>query len=167
MPVPFIINSKLAKSEGDRRRPLGDGVPAQEPGRLRRLQGGERWSPGQQLVYERNDDWVGGPTPGVKRVVLREVPSPATRRALIERGDVQLSFNISNKDAKELAEKMDVFSTPIENCMHVVGLNYAFEPFQDPDVRKAVAYAIPYEEIFQTAAYGRGVPTLGRQVDGA
>jgi hypothetical protein len=28
-------------------------------------------------------------------------------------------------------------------------------------VRKALAYAIPYEEIFQTAAYGRGIPMWG------
>ena len=39
---------------------------------------------------------------------MREVPSLATRRALIERGDVQLSFQIPNKDAKELAENKRV-----------------------------------------------------------
>ena len=80
---------------------------------------------------------------------------------MIEKGDVQLSFNIPNKDAKELADKVDVYSTPIENCMHCVGLNYTFEPFQDPNVRKAVAYSIPYEEIFQAAAYGRGARLWG------
>ena len=53
-----------------------------------------RWEPGQQLVYERNDAWTSGPLPGVKRVIVREVPNPATRRALIERGDVQMSCNV-------------------------------------------------------------------------
>ena len=60
-----------------------------------------------------------------------------------------------------MADKVDVYSTPIENCMHCVGLNYTFEPFQDPNVRKAVAYSIPYEEIFQAAAYGRGARLWG------
>ena len=26
-----------------------------------------RWDPGQQIVYERNDDWKGGPLPSIRR----------------------------------------------------------------------------------------------------
>lgn len=164
VPVPFIINSKVAKAKATAEDPWAMEYLHKTPagsGAFKVL----RWVPGEQLIYERNDAWVGGPLPAVKRVVLREVPSPATRRALVERGDVQLSFNIPNKDAKELAEKVSVFSTPIENCIHCVGLNNSFEPFQDSDVRKAVAYAIPYEAVFQAAAYGRGAPMWGGSQD--
>ncbi|MHC0053830.1 ABC transporter substrate-binding protein [Actibacterium sp. D379-3] len=160
VPVPFIINSAVALAHATADDPWAMEYLHKTPagsGAFKVV----KWAPGEQLVYERNDAWVGGPLPAVKRVVLREVPSPATRRALIERGDVQLSFDIPNKDAKELADKVTVYSTPIENCMHCVGLNTTFEPFQDPDVRKAVAYAIPYEDIFQAAAYGRGAPLWG------
>ncbi|MEM9148297.1 MAG: ABC transporter substrate-binding protein [Pseudomonadota bacterium] len=162
VPVPFILNSKLAKANA-----TADDPWAMEYVHKNTIGSGAykvmRWDPGQQLVYERNDAWTGGPLPGIQRLVLREVPSQATRRALIERGDVQMSFNIPNKDAKELdaMADVDVFSTPIENCIYVVGVNHSFEPFQDPDVRKALAYAIPYEEIFQAAAYGRGQPMWG------
>ncbi|WMS41052.1 ABC transporter substrate-binding protein [Acuticoccus sp. MNP-M23] len=160
VPVPFILNSKVAKANA-----TADDPWALEYVHKNTIGSGafsvSRWDPGQQIVYDRNDEWHGD-LPGVQRVILREVPSPATRRALIERGDVQLSFNIPNKDAKELAEAgLEVYSTPVENSINVVGLNYNFDPFKDPDVRKAVAYAIPYEEIFQTAAYGRGVPMWG------
>ena len=164
VPVPFIINSEVAKANATADDPWAMEYLHKNPagsGAFKVL----RWVPGEQLVYERNDKWVGGPLPAVKRVVLREVPSPATRRALVEKGDVQLSFNIPNKDAKELADKVDVYSTPIENCIHCVGLNYTFEPFQDPDVRKAVAWAIPYDAVFQTAAYGRGAPMWGGESD--
>ncbi|WP_226576378.1 ABC transporter substrate-binding protein [Acuticoccus sediminis] len=155
VPVPFILNSEVAKAHA-----TADDPWALEYVHKNTIGSGAfkvvRWDPGQQLVYERNDNWH-GELPGVKRLILREVPSQATRRALIERGDVQLSFNIPNKDAKELADGgLTVYSTPIENAIQVVGLNTNFEPFTDPDVRKAIAYAIPYEEIFQTAAYGRG-----------
>jgi peptide/nickel transport system substrate-binding protein len=101
----------------------------------------------------------------VKRIVVREVPSPATRRALIERGDVQMSFGIPDKDAAELADVVDVFSTPIENCMHCLCPNTKFKPFQDADVRKAVAYAVPYADIFQAAAFGRGAPLWGGEAE--
>lgn len=160
VPVPFIINSALARANATADDPWAMEYLHTTPAGSGAFKVA-RWDAGQQLVYERNDAWVGGPPPAVRRVIVREVPSPATRRALIERGDVQVSFDISNKDASELAAALRVHSTPVENCINVVGLNYGFEPFQDPDVRKAVAWAIPYEEIFQTAAYGRGARMWG------
>jgi peptide/nickel transport system substrate-binding protein len=123
----------------------------------------ERWEPGQQLIYARNDKWTSGPLPDVERVIMREIPSQSTRRALIERGDIDMSFNVPPKDAKELGANPDVnvVSTPIENCMYVVGCNLKFEPFKDKRVRQAIAYSIPYGEIFTTAAYSTGVPMWG------
>lgn len=160
VPVPFVINATLAKQHATDADPW-----AMEYLHKNTIGSGAfkviRWDPGQQVVYERFDDWKGGPVPKVKRIVMREVPSAATQRALIERGDVQVAFGIPDKDAAELADKMPVVSTPIENCIHCLCMNFNFEPFQDPKVRKAVAYAVPYEAIFQTAAYGRGAPLWG------
>ncbi|MEM7696360.1 MAG: ABC transporter substrate-binding protein [Pseudomonadota bacterium] len=162
VPVPMILNSKIAKEH------VTDDDPwAMEFVHKNTIGSGAfkvvRWDPGQQLVYERFDGWTGGEPPAVRRVIVREVPSPATRRALIERGDVQVSWNIPNKDALELADNpnVTVYSTPVENALYSVALNRTFEPFADPDVRRAVAYAIPYEEVFQTSAYGRGNPMFG------
>ncbi|MDQ0314565.1 ABC transporter substrate-binding protein [Amorphus orientalis] len=160
VPVPFVINSEVAKAHATADDPWATEYLHTNPAGSGAYKVA-RWDSGQQIVFERFDGWVGGPLPQVKRVIQREVPSPATRRALIERGDVQVSFDIPDKDAAELAEKMTVYSTPIANTIHVVGLNFAFEPFQDPKVRQAIAYAIPYEAIFQTAAYGRGAPLWG------
>ncbi len=162
VPVPFIINAELAKANATADDPWAMAYLHTTPAGSGAYKVA-RWDQGQQLVYERNDAWVGGELPAFERVIVREVPSPATRRALIERGDVQMSFDIPNKDASELAavDGVDVYSTPIENCIYCLCPNHAFEPFQDPDVRKALAYAIPYEAIFQTAAYGRGAPMWG------
>ena len=162
VPVPFIINSKLAKQHATEKDPwareyLHRNVAGSGAYKV------ERWNPGQQLVYTRNDNWVGGKLPGVKRVIVREVPSLSTRRALIERGDIHMSYQIPAKDAKEIkaSGKATVVGTPVENAINVLGVNFKFEPFKDPKVRQAVAFAVPYEEIFQTAAYGRGVRMWG------
>ncbi len=160
VPVPFVINSAVAKANATEDDPWAMEYLHMTPAGSGAFKVA-RWSPGEQLVYDRNDDWVGGPLPALRRVVLREVPSPATRRALIERGDVQMSFDIPDKDAAELADIVTVYSTPIENCINCLCTNTNFAPFQDPDVRKAVAYAVPYEDIFQAAAYGRGAPLWG------
>lgn len=162
VPVPFIINSKVAKAHATpddpwateylHRNPAGSGAFKVE-----------RWDPGQQLIYTRNDSWKGGPLPAVKRVIIREIPSQATRRALIERGDAHLSHDVPAKDAKEIlaSGKAQVVGTPIENCLYVLCPNLTFEPFKDKRVRQAVAHAVPYAEIFRNAAYERGVPMWG------
>lgn len=162
VPVPFIANSRLAKKHATaqdpwameylHRNPAGSGAYKVE-----------RWDPGQQLVYVRNDAWKSGPLPAAKRIIVREVPSQATRRALIERGDAHLSHDIPAKDAKELAalKTVKVVGTAIENCLHVLCPNLSFEPFKDKRVRQAVAHAVPYAEIFQNAAYERGAPMWG------
>ena len=164
VPIPFVINSKVAIANA-----TDDDSWATEYLHQNTIGSGAfkvaRWVPGEQLVYERYDDWASGPTPAYKRVVIREVPSAATRRALIEKGDVQLSFNIPSKDAAELSEELTVNSTPIANAINCIGLNFQFEPFKDPDVRKAVAYAIPYEAIFEAAAFGRGNPLWGEETE--
>jgi peptide/nickel transport system substrate-binding protein len=162
VPVAVVINSTVAKTKATaddpwateylHKTPLGSGAFKVA-----------RWDAGQQLVYERNDKWACGPVPSLKRVVVREVPSQATRRALIERADAQLSFSIPNKDAVELSknDKVKVIGTPIDNTLYVACLNQIFEPFRDSNVRKAIAYAIPYEQIFQQSAYGLGAKMWG------
>jgi peptide/nickel transport system substrate-binding protein len=161
-PVPFVLNSKLGKAHATAKDPWATEF-------FHRTAAGsgaykiERWDPGQQLVYTRNENWGCGPVPAIKRVIIREVPSPATRRALIERGDIQLAFEIPAKDAKEIAEKKTaaVVGAPVVNCLHVLAMNFIFEPFKNKKVRQAVAHALPYEQIFQQAAYGRGLPMWG------
>ena len=164
VPVPFIINSAVAKANATDADPWAMEylhTTTAGSGAYRVV----RWDQGQQIVYERNDDWTGGPVPAIRRVIMREVPSAATRRALVERGDVQVSFEIPDRDAAELADRLTVHSTPVANCIHNLCLNFKFAPFQDADVRKAVAWAVPYQAIFDTAAYGRGAPLWGGEAE--
>jgi peptide/nickel transport system substrate-binding protein len=162
VPVPFVINSKLVKKHVTAKDPWGTEYLHRTPAGSGAFKVA-RWDPGQQIVYQRNDKWVGGPLPGARRVVVREIPSFSTRRALIEKGDIHLAFDIPAKDAKELATKksVKVIGTPIDNCLHVLNCNINFAPFKDKRVRQAVAYAVPYAEIFEAAAYGRGAKMWG------
>ena len=62
----------------------------------------ESWKPGSEIVFKRFDDWKSGPLPYFSRVVSRQIPSIGTRRALLEKGDADLSFNLPPKDFSEL-----------------------------------------------------------------
>jgi peptide/nickel transport system substrate-binding protein len=162
VPVPIIINSVEAKkhvtaedpwaSEFLHRTPLGGGAFKLE-----------RWDPGQQVVYTRFDEWMNGPLPASKRVILRQVPSASTRRALLEKGDADVSLDLPAKDFRELADsgKYSVQGAPVENSLAALGMNFNFEPFKEKLVRQAVAYSIPYDQIFEVAAFGRGVKMHG------
>src|SRR5678816_3217758 len=87
--------------------------------------------------------------PKVKRIVWRMVPSAGNRRALLERGDADISYELPNKDFVELkdAGKLSIVSTPFSNGCQYLGMNVTRPPFDNPKVRQAVAYAVPYQKI--------------------
>jgi peptide/nickel transport system substrate-binding protein len=112
---------------------------------------------------ERNDKWVGGPLPKIKKVIWRMVPSAGNRRALLERGDADISYELPNKDFVELkaAGKLNIVSTPFSNGIQYLGMNVKNPPFNNPKVRQAVAMAVPYQKIMDAVLFGLGGPMFG------
>jgi peptide/nickel transport system substrate-binding protein len=159
VPVPVIVNSELAKKHATAADPWAlEWVSRNDAG------GGafkvESWTPGQQTVFTRFDEWKSGPLPKLKKVVFRQIASPGTRRALLENGDVDMSVGLPPKDYAELAKegKVKVIGVPIQNDLIFVDMNVKIPPFDNPKVREAISYAIPYKEIMESALYGRAVP---------
>ena len=121
------------------------------------------WKPGVETVYERNDGWVGGKLPALKKVIWRTIPSSGNRRALMERGDADISFDLPAKDFSDLKKvgKLKMVSNPIGNGMYSLELNVKNPPFNNEKVRQAVAYAIPYKKIIDAAMFDIGNPLFG------
>jgi peptide/nickel transport system substrate-binding protein len=121
------------------------------------------WKPGVETVYERYDGWVGGKMPEIKRVIWRTIPSPGNRRALMERGDADISFDVGAKDFVEMKKeaKLKLIFNPIGNGMYSLELNVAHPPFNNEKVRQAIAYAIPYQKIMEAAMFGHARPLFG------
>ncbi|HWJ73963.1 MAG TPA: ABC transporter substrate-binding protein [Kaistia sp.] len=168
VPVPVIVNKKLAlqhATEADpwalewtQRNDAGSGAFKVQS-----------WKPGDQLVLTRFDDWKSGPLPEMKRVVFRQIASPGTRRALLEKGDVDISVGLPPKDYAELAKdgKLKVIGTPVQGDLLFIDMNVQMKPFDNPKVRQAIAYAIPYQQIMDSALYNRGVPMFGAEPEPA
>jgi peptide/nickel transport system substrate-binding protein len=160
--VPAVYNAGLVKKNATAQDPWG-----LEYTKTNIAGGGAykvaRWQPGQEIVYERNDDWKNGPLPQARRIIWRMVPSAGNRRALIERGDADISFDLPNKDFSELAAagKVKVASTPIGNGIQYIGMNVTKAPFDNVKVRQAVAYAIPYQKIMDAVMFGLARPLHG------
>jgi len=162
VPIAKVINSKLAKSHATKDDPWAlDWVGKNDAG------GGaymvESWKPGSEIVFKRFDNWKSGALPAMKKVIERQIESAGTRRALLEKGDADLSFNLPPKDFAELKKegKLKVVGTQIDAELLYIDMNVTKPPFDNPKVRQAIAYAIPYEDIVHTGLYDRGIGMFG------
>src|ERR1700726_42533 len=160
--VPCVLNSELVKKHATEKDPWGLEYTKQNTagsGAYRVVS----WNAGSEVVLERNDNWVGGPLPKVKRVIWRIVPSAGNRRALLERGDADISYDLPNKDFVELKNmgKLAIVSTPYSNGTQNSGRNVRHPPFENLKGRQAVACAIPYQKIMDAALFGLAKPMFG------
>jgi peptide/nickel transport system substrate-binding protein len=96
-------------------------------------------------------------------VIWRTIPSGGNRRALMERGDADLSFDLPAKDFAEMKKegKLKMISNPITNGLYSVEMNVKNPPFDNEKVRQAVAYAVPYQKIIDAAMFGVAKPMFG------
>src|SRR6266436_4923652 len=166
--VPAIYNSELVKKHASEKDPWGLEYTKQNTagsGAYRVVS----WNAGSEVILERNDKWIVGPLPKVKRIVWRMVPSAGNRRALLERGDADISYDLPNKDFVELKDsgKLTIVSTPYSNGIQYIGMNVKQPPFDNLKVRQAVAYAIPYQKIMDAVLFGLSKPMFGAPADKA
>jgi len=160
--VPGIYNSELIKKHATEKDPWGlEFTKSNTAG-----SGAYKvtsWKPGVETIYERNDTWAGGKLPELKKVIWRTIPSAGNRRALMERGDADLSFDLPAKDFQEMkkAGKLKMISNLIGNGMYSLELNVVKPPFNNEKVRQAIAYAIPYQKIVADAMFGHANPLFG------
>jgi peptide/nickel transport system substrate-binding protein len=160
--IPFVFDSELAIKNGG-------GDPWAKDWLKNNVAGSgafrvESWKPGVETIYVRNDAWACGRRPTLRRIVARDIASPSTRRALLERGDADISYNLPPKDAKDLidaAGSIKVVGVPVPNALWSLSLNAAKGPFTDVRLRQAVAWALPYDKIMQASLFGRGIAMSG------
>ena len=152
--VPVVMHSELVKKNADEKDPWGLNYTKQT------IAGGgpynvAKWTPGSEVIFERNENYKLGPLPKTKRIVWRIVPSAGNRRALLERGDADISYELPNKDFVELkdAAKLNMVSTRFSTGVQYLGMNVTKPPFDNVKVRQAVAYAVPYEKIVDAVLY--------------
>jgi peptide/nickel transport system substrate-binding protein len=167
---PIIINSKVAKAHVTEDDPWAQAW-------LKENTAGsgayiiETFKPGEQVILKRNEDWKRGPGAKqafFKRLIIQSVPEPATRANLVEKGDADIVIDLQASDAQALEAKgkLQVISTPQYNALTFVSMNNTIPPFDKLDVRRAIAYALPYDDMFKAALFGRGAPLFGASWDG-
>jgi peptide/nickel transport system substrate-binding protein len=165
--VPYIpmFNSKLAKRHANSDDPwaiswlkentAGGGAYSIESNR-----------PGQQVVLRRNESWKNGPggaLPFFQRIIVQTIPDISARASLLERGDADLTLDAAASDIPGIEQRgrAQVIAVPQSNAWQSIAFNTLAAPFDDVKLRQAVAAALPYDDMFNAALFGRGKRLYG------
>lgn len=130
------------------------------------------WKAGERIVIEANPNYR--EDLDITKVTFLVVPENANRVAMLESGEIDIALELSNQEIDYLNDAEGVKTVNISSNAHdLIILNeQVCEAFSDVKVRQAVNYAIPYDEIIETAYYGQasqqtsvGARLFGQSVD--
>lgn len=158
---PYILASQIGMmaapemldSPDGSRNPIGTGPFAFET-----------WTPDASLeVVAYPDYWAG--TPYLNEIEYRIIPDPVTRAMALTTGEIDASLLSASPDALGMvteSEGIEVYRAPDGEVTEVfLVLNQQQEPWDDPELRRALVMATNTELMVETLAEGLYEPAEG------
>ena len=132
----------------------------------------KRWLPNREVVLERNGNYFDRKAK-VKGIVYKIIPEDLTAVTEFELGNIDvISLPASAYSKFKNDRKWNKYIMSLEGLnTYYLGMNSSRPPFNNPNLRKAVSYAIDRRKILETFYEGRGrlaagpVPDLLRKWD--
>ena len=118
-----------------------------------------KWSSGGRIELERNPNYYAPDRPKLDKVSIDVVADDSELSRLFEGGELDLVNYVSIASAAQYPEG-SLTVTPSSQVFHV-SLNATRAPFDDPEVRTAVAAAIDYQSIVDGPLREYGALPLG------
>ncbi|MEZ4732136.1 MAG: ABC transporter substrate-binding protein [Caldilineaceae bacterium] len=118
------------------------------------------WISGQQITLAKNETYWQAGLPYLDEVIFRPIPEPSTRVVELQTNNVDLLNELPFKDVKTLEDdpNMQVFRVMGVVRDHL-GFNMEHPTFKDnPNLRKAIAWAIDRQTIADTIMFGLAQP---------
>ena len=116
---------------------------------------------GQQAIFQARPDYYGG-KPAIDTVVFKEVPTPASRVQLLQGGAVDIAQYLQ---PLEIISLKNVPSVKVETVpasfMLWIELNAKIAPFDNVDVRRAMNFAFPQQEVIKAVYQDLASPLNG------
>lgn len=112
------------------------------------------WKPNESLTLDANPAyWMGAP--GMTRVIIRHIPEPATQQLLIEKGDVDIARNLGPDQLRTIEGNPDIVVQAVpKGAIFYLGLNQKNPILAKPEVREALKWLIPYQDLADTIVKG-------------
>ncbi len=123
----------------------------------------ESYVPDQEIVFQKYENYWGGWEDGQYETVLVQIiPEALTQQQLLEAGSVDLVTRIPTENYVTFQNNPDYTYLEEPSFFNYVGFfNTTRPPLNDPKVRQALSYAIPYEDIIKIGAKGLGTQSRG------
>ncbi len=116
----------------------------------------ETFTAGEEVVLVKNPNYY--EEVYFDKIVWKAVPEPTTRLALLEAGDAHFADSFltyeQNKQIQDGKGEAILRSVTPDNQENYLEFNFTMAPFNNLKARQAVAYAIPYQEIIDSAYFG-------------
>jgi peptide/nickel transport system substrate-binding protein len=121
------------------------------------------YKPDQEVVFKRFPDYWGGWKPGqYEQVVVQQVSDPTTQRQMLESGQVDIVDGLSFDDVPALQNNPAVKIVKLHSEQNELLLfNTTREPLDNVQVRQALSYALPYQDLLTAGANGYGEVSQG------
>lgn len=115
----------------------------------------EKWSPNGEVVLEKNEHYYQEGRPYLDEVVSTFASDPNSVTLQLQSGEADMADEILPVTAATLPE--DSLYVGPEHLTPVLVMNTREDQLADPDVRRAIAYAIDYDAISEGAlkSYGK------------
>lgn len=116
------------------------------------------FQPDSHVLLERADTWW-GEAPKVQSIRVNFIPDANTRLAAARTGDIDIAFNVPLNQASDW-EQIEGMRVEPMNDLSYVGLLFdqRVPPFDDVNVRRAIAHSIDQEAIVERLLRGYGEP---------
>ncbi len=117
-----------------------------------------KWDPATEATLVRNDGYWGD-APKLRQVDVKFIAEASNRVQLLQKGEVGLALEVPAKDVQSLRSAEGVvIDSRASNKVLFFAMNNKIKPFDDPRVRQAVSYAIPYEQLLKDVMKGEASP---------
>jgi peptide/nickel transport system substrate-binding protein len=118
---------------------------------------------GDEVILEKFADyWGGWQENSFDVVIFRKVAEPATRRQMIETGEATITVELPYTDIEALKNNPNVTVYVEPSFQNLIAMfNTQKAPLDNVDVRRALSYAFPYEQVIKTAIGGYGRQSYG------
>ncbi|MEV0330810.1 ABC transporter substrate-binding protein [Micromonospora echinospora] len=146
-----IINIDKVNAEGGAKW-LDTNTAGSGPYRLK------KWDPATEAVLERKDTYW-GEKPALRTINTKFIGEASNRVQLLSKGEVDIALEVPAKDVDALSKQSGVtIDSRASNKILFFGMNNAIKPFDDPKVRQAISYAIPYDKLLNDVMKGQASP---------
>lgn len=120
------------------------------------------WKPDQYVSLTRNPEWT-GPKPGFDEIRIIPMDDDKTAEIAYEAGDIdytRISLASLNQYRSDMPENTEIEEYP--SLYYVwLGMNLDNPALQNPDLRRAIQWAINVPQIMDAAYFGEAEPANG------